>query len=184
MRVIGSGGPAPVTPDDFMAAVHIDEVDDLPSLALLLASATEVVERAANRVIDTRELEITAPSSSWSRWWLPVAPVIRIDAVEVRDETGEWLAVPPSRYRLSRGFDEPQLVRHGTIFRGVECRVRVTAGHGADGGALSLKRAVILLAKEWHDADITATDMKPDTLSFGVQRLIRQARYRRPQEFA
>lgn len=184
MRVIGNGGPEPVTPQEFMAAVHIDETDDLFNLARLLGSAAEVVERAANRIILRRELEIVTPSVSWSRWWLPVAPIIRVDAVEVLDESGEWLAVPASRYRLSRAFDEPQLVRHGAIYHGVECRVRVTAGYGGDRGGLALKQAIILLAKEWYDADITATDMKPESLSFGVQRLIKQSRYRRPQESA
>ena len=48
-----------------------------------------------------------------------------------------------------------------------------------------MSQAIILLAKEWLEAGIAVEDQfQAARLSFGVQRLIRQIRYRRPHVMA
>lgn len=185
MRVVASYSPA-VTPEQFLASVPVADPDDLMAIADKLAAATDVVERGAGRILAQRDFELTAPEGAWSRWWLPIAPVISIASVEVLHRDGEtWEAVDPARYRLARCHDEPQLVWRGGGVADREVRARVTAGYPSDAIPLGLRRAIILLAKEWCDADLAIEGkIEAPVLSFGVRSLIRQNRYRRPREVA
>lgn len=164
MRVIEPPALA-VSVEAFKRAVHLDGPDDDLLIAELLAAATEVVETAARRVLMPRLVAFETPAGRWSRWYLPIAPVIEL--VEISDPAA----------RLVRGFIEPALERTAA-----EGAVSLTALCGHEDPARiprGLCQAVILLAKEWHDAGIGPAENAPP-LSFGIQRLIRQARYARP----
>lgn len=167
MRVIDPVA-LPVSLVEFKRAVHVDaEADDL-LIADLLAAAAEVVETAAGRAMAPRLVAFETPAGYWSRWYFPIAPVI--DLVEASDAS----------VLLQRGFDEPALQRapaEGAVTLQARCGYadpdRIPRG---------LRQAVILIAREWYEAGFSSGEATPPPLSFGVQRLIRQARYRRPAE--
>lgn len=172
----------PVSLAEFTAAVHIDEAEDTGTITLLISAAVEAVERAARRSIGLRDIEFIAPGGCWGRWYFPVAPIVSVLLVEAEDADGAWQPVDSLVYRLRRGHDTPHL--QWLTAQRDRAGFRVQARAGLDGGpeALPLRQAVILLAKEWHDAGIVATDVAAPDLSIGVRRLIQQARYMRPAE--
>lgn len=187
MRIITSANAAlylPVTVDDFCNAVHVDPDEDQDALQDLIGAAVEVVERAVRRSIGRREMEFVAPAGSWSRWWFPVAPVAEILAVAQEDHDGEWWEVAPEHYRLTHAHDEPQLVILSPALSGRPFRIRATVGFETRAETLTMRRAAILQAKQWRDADIALEGIEARHVSFGVERLIKQHRYQRPKETA
>ncbi|MFC5737460.1 head-tail connector protein [Sinirhodobacter huangdaonensis] len=187
MRIVpDTGWYQPISTEAFEAALHLDDPDDPAALAELFAAAVEMVERGARRSIGPREVEFVVPFAAWGRWWFPVAPVQAVLSVEVEDEEGERVALPASAWRLVRGHDEPQLLRLGPWPAATQAIVvRARVGFDEAGRSLTLRRAAILLAKEWLDAGTSAeSGIAAPKISFGVERLIRQVRYCRPKEVA
>lgn len=169
MRIITPPPDLPVTVEQFRAAVHIDSSEDDAALAALLAAAVDVVETGARRPMLARVVEFDLPPGDWSRWWVPVAPVI--DLIDA-----------PEGFDLIQRFGEPQVLRRG----GAAEVLRATVGYEAGTHAPpALEQAVILIAKEWLDAGLSVEgDGTSPRLSFGSQRLIKQRRYIRPCEVA
>lgn len=166
MRVILAPEGLPVSAAALAEQAHIDDAE-LPQLTALLVAATSVVETAANRPILRRTVEIALPEAAWSEFWLPVAPCHGlVDAAGVT---------------LLRGFDEPRLRRTGAAPHAVVAEVGYESAAAAPA---QLLQAITLLALEWRAASITVDgQFLAPALSFGVQRLIRQVRYRRPLEW-
>lgn len=167
MRVITPPLALPVTPDEFRNAVHIDAAENDDAITLLLGAAVDVIETATRRVIMPQTVAFVLPACAWSRWWVPVAPVIS-------------LVGAPEGYTLDAAHDEPQVLRASGA-EAAELQVRVGYSEPAAIPA-ALRQAIILLAKEWHDAGVSidAAGAENAKLSFGVMRLIRQRRYQRP----
>jgi hypothetical protein len=185
MRYIGEDPlPLAVSAQAFAAAVHgVVTEEETPSLELLLGAAQDVVTTATNVPASPGLYEFTYPVHDWRRWWFPCRPVTSVAAIAVTDETGAYVDRDITGVQLLQGHDEPQLLLpEGWLTRGdAGAVVRIQAQAGA---ALSpgLWRAIVALTREWREADITISgDLEPPRGSFGVQRLIRQARYRRPQ---
>lgn len=186
MRILpleGAESYEPVTVQDFLDSRHIDEAEGVIMLRSLIASAVEATERGARRCIGLRRVEFLPPCGCWGSWYFPVAPVQRLEALAVLDEeSGTWQDVPLAGVRLWRGHDEPALQLRDEALRGRHLRIWATVGHDRRTEALTLRQAVLLLAGEWYDAGITISDLTTAKLSMGWERLIRQARYRRPAE--
>lgn len=186
MRILpleGADSYEPVTVQDFLDSRHIDDAEGIIMLRGLIASAVEATERAARRCIGLRRVEFLPPCGCWGAWYFPVAPVQRLDGLAVLDDSsGEWQDVPLDSARLWRGHDEPVLQLRDEALRARSFRVRATVGYERRTEAMTLRQAVLLLAGEWYDAGITVSDLTTAQLSMGYERLIRQARYRRPAE--
>ena len=82
--------------------------------------------------------------------------------------------------------DEPQLVFPSGYWDAAAdgAAVRITATVGAATMPMQQSQAVILLANDWFQQGIAIEAITPEQAIFGVQRLIKQVRYLRPQEFA
>lgn len=165
MRVILPPVGLPVSVSALAEQAHIDEAEG-PQLTALILAATAVVETATNRPILKRTVEIALPDEPWSEFWLPVAPC-------------HALVDAPGAVLL-RGYDEPR-IRRGD-YGGDTIRAEVGYRTATD-APQQLLQAIILLVLEWRAAGITVEgQFLAPQLSFGVQRLLRQIRYRRPQE--
>ena len=185
MRYLGPDPlPLVVTVAEFSAAVHgIVTPAEEPALADLLAAAQDVVATATNTPLVPGTYELTCPLEGWRRWWLPCRPVTALTALAVSDESGAFVDRDLTGVTLLQGQDEPQLLLpegwatrrdHGHILR-----AQVEAGATPPP---ALRRAIIALAQDWRETDISLSPGEaPARSAFGVQRLIRQARYRRPQ---
>ncbi|MFN3312930.1 MAG: hypothetical protein ACK46Q_05640 [Hyphomonas sp.] len=144
--------------------LHIDPAE-LPALERLIGAATAVVETATNRPILPREVRFRLPEAPFRDVWLPCAPVIELLGAEGA--------------QLLNGHDEPRL-RRGT-FAGDSVLLRVGYADPAR-APQQLRQAIILLVMEWREAQISVGEtFTAPALSFGVHRLLRQVRYRRPQ---
>lgn len=165
MRVIEAPSGLAVDVAALADQLHFDEVE-APMIGALIAAATDVIETATNRPLLSRVVEIDLPSGSWSRFWLPCAPV-----VELVDADGASLLTP---------YNEPVLVRGD--FAGDAVRARVGYGATSQDTPPRLRQAIILLVKEWRTASITVEEaVTAPQLSFGFRALLRQSRYKRPR---
>lgn len=189
MEYVGTGPVAPaVSVEDFKRAVSIEQdVSDYDALfASYLAAAADVVATGANRPLSVGAYRFLLPLGAWSRWWFPCAPVVSLVSIEQRDSQGHWSPVPDGAFSLQAEYDEPQLcaLNGWQGFDGDVSAARVTVNAGSevtDPTTLSLRQAVILIAKEWFEAgeEVEAARAK---LSFVPRSLIKQKRYQRPWE--
>jgi hypothetical protein len=188
MRYVGEDDiPLLVDATTFKSAVHIgsDDLADDGHLSLFLQAAQEVVSTATGipPAPGSYEFDVAFSGGGWRRFWFPARPVTEIEAVEVTDATGAWVAQDATEVRLVDGYGEPQaLLPEGWAGATAYAdRLRITATAGTDNPPAQMSQAIILLAKEWLEAGIAVEDQfQAAQLSFGVQRLIRQIRYRRP----
>lgn len=164
MRIIEPPAGLPITVGQLADQLHFDDAE-AAALGGLIAAATDVVEAATNRPILTRTVEVQIPDGSWGEFWFPCAPVQGLVDADGAD--------------LVRAHDEPHL-RLGTYN---EAQVRAVVGYADPALApRQLLQAIILLVGEWREAQISIGDAyQAPAISFGVHRLLRQVRYRRPR---
>jgi uncharacterized phiE125 gp8 family phage protein len=187
MRVIDDSTIVPaVSVAQFKQSIHVlaEDVDDDTVFSINLAAACELVELASNRPLSPRTVEFIIPFNGWVRWWFPVAPVSALVEIATRNEAGVWVVHDHSEFILHQPFDEPCLEIpvgwSGVATWPSAVRVRALAGYQATELPQTLRQAIILLAKEWFEAGIALEETQVPHLTFGISRLIRQRRYRRP----
>ncbi|UWQ29911.1 hypothetical protein [Leisingera sp. M523] len=189
MRVIETEEIAPgVGLEDFKRSVHMaaEDIDNDAALTLALESAESAICTATGYPLTIREVEFVVTRGSWSRWWFPVLPVQELTGLALDDGVGGWADTPLAGAWVQQGHDEPQLVLGeswaGHAATGDVLRVQARVG-GPDKPTFNrLRQAIFLQAKEWFEAGIAIEAEDTPRMSFGVHRLIKQARYRRPCE--
>ncbi|MDD8024751.1 MAG: hypothetical protein PHX82_16800 [Paracoccaceae bacterium] len=192
MRVIGAL-PQAVSAEAFRRAVHLIEADPEPedevALNATLLAAQMVVERATNRPLGLREVEFSTELPAGARlWWLPCAPVTEVLSLACDMGAGP-VALDPGQVALCFAQDEPRLeFAAGTLPAGAGLRLVLRARAGAEVSApeaVVMRQAIILIAKEWHEAGISIGEGDARAalprMSFGAQALIRSVRYLAPQ---
>ncbi|WP_322889312.1 MULTISPECIES: head-tail connector protein [unclassified Yoonia] len=186
MRATSEIGLA-VTAEEVRRAVHITEAAEDPLIEAYLAAAQEVVETACRRPLLPRDVIIETRYQGGSCWWFPVAPVQALTGIEVLERDGTWAERDTDDVVLASAFDEPKILFGEATLAGVRdgAPVRVTASVGYPAGALrkGMCQAIIMLTKEWYDAGIAVEQTAEIKVSFGVERLIKQNRYKRPAEW-
>ena len=122
-----------------------------------------------------------------SRWTdpaaqpLPVAPVIAITALMLRDPQGTDIPVIPARWRLERDSQRPCLRAAGGVLpaipAGGSAVLRFNAGMAADWGDLpaDLAQAVLMLAAHFYEYR-QDTALGSGCMPFGVTSLIERYR--------
>ncbi|MFC4216447.1 hypothetical protein ACFP4H_19845 [Pseudophaeobacter arcticus] len=191
MRVIDENPIQPgVVLDDFKRSIHflVDDPDEEAALHLALQSAEAAVATATGCPLTPRLVEFNVTRGGWHRWWFPILPVQELVGLALDDGAGGWVDQPLQGAWVQQAHDEPQLVLSdawgGRSASGDLLRVQARVG-GADVQTISrLRQAIILLAKEWFEAGISIENEDAPRMSFGVHRLLKQARYRRPCEVA
>lgn len=187
MRYIGAAAiEAVLTALEFKRAIHLtpDDTDDDVLIGAYLLAAQELVETAIACPLAPRPFEFTAPACAWSAWWFPIRPVVSLQEMAVRDEAGVWTDLDITAVFVAEMYDEPRLMVPEAIVSALRLatEVRVRATVGTDQDVQQAQNAIILIVKEWLDASISIDGVEPPKLTFGVQNLIRQIRYRRPFE--
>ena len=189
MRVFQEGDISPaVSLEEFKRAAHIaeEDLDDDAHLSLLLDAADEAITTATGHPLTVRSIEFVTTLGAWRRWWFPMRPVQELLELAVDDGNGAWIDQPLAGAHVQFENDEPQLVLAddwaGFSSGGDLLRIRADVGQNDGRGPRQLKPAIILMAREWFEAGTPIDAQELPRLSFGVLRLIRQARYRRPRE--
>lgn len=183
MRATSEIGLA-VSAEQVRRAVHITEDAEDPLLEAYLAAAQEVVETACRRPLLPRDAIIETRKMGGSCWWFPVAPVQELIGIEVQGRDGLWAELITDDVVLMSAFDEPKLrFPEGYLGDSGAIRVAASVGYPADQLRKGMCQAIIMLTKEWYDAGIAIEQTGEITVSFGVERLIKQNRYKRPAEW-
>lgn len=153
----------------------------------LLIAAQDVVETASNRPLTVRRVHIDLRAKHLARWYVPCAPVVSVEGIEWFDGA-EWVPVDPALWRLQFPIGEPQIVFMPVAWAGIpldaEMRVTATVGAASERPFYPLEQAVILMAGDWFEAGIDPDKAEFAKVAFGVTRLLKQNRYRRPCEWA
>lgn len=123
------------------------------TLEMYIRVATSAVEARIGKALITRQMRLVL--TGWSaveRQTLPMAPVVRIDAVRVVDRSGEARTVGGGLWALRRDIHAPELVANGgslpSIPSGGQVEIDFEAGFGpaSEDVPADLRQAVLLLA--------------------------------------
>lgn len=183
MNKIGAQAVPAVTAADVKPSVGllIDETDHDANFEALILSATSVVEAACATTFIAADFQFDVPACAWDCWYFPIRPVVSLVSIEARDAAGDWVSVDTDGVLVLAGQEEPRLKATQALRDVISASVEVRATASCGGAAQEqMRRAVILMVKEWWDAGLSEDAGKRADLSFGVLRLINQVRYRRP----
>lgn len=154
-------GPAlePVSLLDAKAHLRVDHDDDDSLLTAAIVSARVHVETATRRVLIEQAWRIHL--DRWPRKRIlrvPVAPLIAVDAIRVRDADGGATVVAADEYEVDAAAVPGRLVLAaaapapvGPVVNGIE--IDVTAGYGATTLDVPspLRHAVMMLVAHWYE---------------------------------
>jgi len=115
---------------------------------------------------------------------LPVAPVIAVASVTMRDRDGVASVIDPGRWRLVKDAHRPRIVATGAMLAGIPpggvAEIAFTAGFGAAWAEVpvDLRQAVLLLAAQYHERrhEAGAGAGASGAMPFGVMALIERWR--------
>lgn len=151
-------------------------------LAGHLRAALGVIEARTGKALMARRFRLELPCwRGTAGQALPVAPVVAVLSVTLRDAAGAGVVLAPAGWRLMTDMHRPRLVPLGTALpvvpEGGKAEVVFEAGFGSDWAAVpaDLAQAVLLLAAELYERRHEGGTPSPG-LPFGVQVLIERWR--------
>jgi uncharacterized phiE125 gp8 family phage protein len=151
-------GVEPLSLAEAKAGLRIDSTDeDLLLTSLILAARGYVEQFTRRRLIAQTWRVVLDQWPQTSTLPIPIAPLISLDAVRVRDGNGVATVVPTSLYRVDLTSDPARLCfvgqrpEPGVVMAGIE--VDVTAGYGtaATGVPEPLRQAIRMLVAQWFE---------------------------------
>jgi len=191
---LGAVAPAALPLDAFRAHLRLPEVaggDPAPGAAVE-AAALEAALRAALAAIEARTGKVLLARDFrlvLNHWHdgavqvLPVAPVLAVVSLSLRDRDGGAVPADPGRYALEPDTHRPRLLARGALLpsipRGGRAELVFTAGFGPAWGDLppDLARAVLMLAAHyWEERHMGAGHGAGGLVPFGVATLIERWR--------
>lgn len=183
MERMGDAPALAVSVAEYRRATGFIEADPEADLLIesYLRAAQEVIEAGTNRPLGPRAVRFSVPVwSTLRRWWFPCAPVVEVRALRVLRDSGETL-IPVEEVTLRMLQDEPQILfPQGVIPGRGGGLLEVEAVVGADQPDPRLVQAIILITKDWREANIAIDQTEATRAAFGCRALMKQARYQRP----
>ncbi|MBR9765332.1 MAG: hypothetical protein GYB53_17880 [Rhodobacteraceae bacterium] len=182
MQLTGEAPALAVSVEDYRRATGFIEADAEADLLIesYLRAAQEVVEAGTNRLLGRRSVRLVFDARPrLLRWWFPCAPVAEVTGVKLIQGAAETIiALPDLGLRMLQ--DEPQILFPLGTVSGGPAVIEVEAVVGADRADARLQQAIILIAKDWREANIAIDQTEYTRASFGCRALMKQARYQRP----
>ena len=138
--------------------------------------AASAIEARIGKALISRQMRLVL--TGWSgveRQSLPMAPVARVDAVNVVDAGGHATSMGAGRWVLRRDMHSPQLVANGGSLPGIPTNGHVEIDFEAGFGTAAvdvpadLRQAVLLLAAHYYEARNSSEDRG---LPFAVMALL------------
>ncbi len=158
-----------------------DDIQD-PVLESFLRAAMAAIEARTGKVLIERDFSWVLSAWRDTRGQaLPVAPVIEIVSLSLRNRADEADLVTPDHYRLEQDAHRPILRPGGTMLPpvapGGTVEIVFRAGYGAAWGDLpaDLAQAVLLLASHYYEYR-HETGLGDGCMPFGVSSLIERYR--------
>lgn len=164
----------------FGQGAEADLQDD--ALKGFLRAALAAVEARTGKILFERDFLWRL--SFWrdpARQVLPMAPVVRVDAVRLIDRAGQSTVLAPELYRLEADAQHPALCPAGAtlpvIGRGGSAEVRFCAGMAPDWDSLpaDIAQAVLMLAAHYFEYR-HETGLSDGCMPFGVTSLLQRYR--------
>jgi uncharacterized phiE125 gp8 family phage protein len=150
-----------------------------PELAQYLGAAIARIEARTGKALLRRGYRLVLQDwRSIDAQTLPVAPVVSIEAITLRNRVGTPTIVAADRYQLIGGRHRPQVVANGAMLpqipAGGQVEIDFTAGFGISWDALpdDLSQAVFLLAAQYFEARTGASVAMPAAVQALIARWI------------
>lgn len=149
---------------DFRAHLRLgtgfaDDTSQDAALAGYLRAAIGVIEGRIGKALIIRGFRLVLSRWRWAdAQALPLAPVVEVTSLAMRDGEGVAHPVDPLRWRLARDAHRPRIVAASALLpaipHGGQVEINFDAGLAADWAALpgDLAQAVFLLAAQYYDA--------------------------------
>jgi hypothetical protein len=183
MQGIGEAPALAVSVAAYRRATGFIEPDAEADLLIesYLRAAQDVVEAGTNRPLGFRDVRFSVEvGPRLLRWWFPCAPVAEITALRFL-RGAAVVEISPADVAPRMLHDEPQILfPAGLIPAGVSGVLEVEAKVGSAVPDPRLVQAVILIVKDWREANIAIDQTEYIRASFGARALMKQARYTRP----
>ena len=161
MSLVMTSPPAaePVTVAGLKAHLRIDTGDEDILLASFLLTSRLHIETALSLALITQSWQLRL-----DRWpsgrevALPLSPLRSVDAIRLKDASGNSRDVPSDRYLLDLTSRPARIIWNNltppepiAAANGIE--IDLTAGFGADGESVPapLKHAILMLAAHWYE---------------------------------
>lgn len=136
----------PVTVDEVKQRLRIDAADDGSDINLLIASATDHVEKYCNTPLVEREIEAKC-DSFYDMARLPVAPVSEVSEIAYVDIDGADQVVPSETYELcADGLEAAIVLKPGQSWpaKQIGSRITLSATVGYDETPPAVKHGILL----------------------------------------
>lgn len=136
----------PVTADEVKLRLRIDAADDATDVALLIAAATDHVEKYCNTPLISRTVEVKCDSFA-DMAYLPVAPVSAVTSIAYVDTAGVEQTLPDTVYDLrADGLSAAIVLKPGQVWPVVQAGSRITLAATVGYGELppAVKHAILL----------------------------------------
>ncbi len=183
MQLLGEAPALAVSVAQYRRATGFIEPDAEADLLIesYLRAAQDVVEAGTNRPLGLRNVRFSVEvAPGLLRWWFPCAPVAEVKALRfLRGAEAIEIALSDVGPRMLH--DEPQLLFPPSLLPaggGGVLEVEATVGSAMPDPRLV--QAVILIVKDWREANIAIDQTEYTRASFGARALMKQARYTRP----
>lgn len=145
-KVTEAPATLPVTVDEVKLRLRIDAADDAADVELLVASATDHVEKYCNTPLVSRTVEVKCDSFA-DMAYLPIAPVSAVESITCIDTAGDEQTVPDTVYELrAEGLSAAIVLKSGHAWPVAQTgsRITVTATAGYDEVPPAVKHAILL----------------------------------------
>lgn len=144
-KVIDPPAEMPVTVEEVRARLRIDAVDDGPDVTLLIAAATDHVEKYCNTPLVSRTVEVRCDSFS-DLAYLPIAPVSVVSSIAYIDNDGVELTLPDTVYELRvENLSAAVVLKAGQVWpkARADSRITVTGVFGYEDVPPAVKHAIL-----------------------------------------
>lgn len=145
-KVTEAPATLPVTVDEVKLRLRIDAADDAADVSLLIASATDHVEKYCNTPLVSRTVEVKCDSFA-DMAYLPVAPVSAVTSIVYVDTAGVEQTLHDTVYDLrGDGLSAMIVPKLGQVWPAVQSgsRITLTATVGYAEVPAAVKHAILL----------------------------------------
>lgn len=184
LPVLVTAAAAPIlTMAEVRDHLRLDTTDDDPTVAALLAAATDWFERATDRSLGAKTWRLDLPAFFGSRIELPYPPLASVTHVKAYDTANVLQTVNASNYEVITNTEPGavQLLTTGqwpaTYVRSDAVQITFVAGHATPAAVPELSKVgVKMLLAHWHENRETAMPVETFSVPMGVESIVNSVR--------
>jgi len=177
--VVGAAAAPILTMAEVRDHLRLDTTDDDPTVAALLAAATDWFERATDRKYVAATYRLDLPAFCGSRIELPYPPLASVTHIKAYDQSNVLQTVASSNYEVITNTEPGavQLLTTGqwpaTYVRSDAVQITYVAGYAVPADVPELaKVGVKMLLAHWHENRESVSPVETFSVPMGVEAIV------------